>query len=415
MTMRTSLFALGLTAVAGTALAQPAAVDPRWAPYLGCWQLQNESAGTALTDMVAVAARQAKAEATHEDVMICVTPVAEPNAVAQQTVLNGSSVLDEVIAADGTARTGTDASCTSTRRAQWSASGRQLFTRGTVSCEGQPERTITGLMLVAPGPTWVDVQLVEVRASRSLRVRRYVQSREQRRLRTAPQPGAVAPMERWTIDEVKDASKQTASEVLQAALVEVGTKLPLNAKRLVELDEAGVAKPVIDVMMALSFPDKFVIESGGGSWYGGGGGGGFGGTLDPWLVSSELAWLSLYSPFGYQYYGYYDPRYGPGWGNWVGIVPPDGGVTPVDDPNGRVVNGRGYTRVREREPEPRTSGGFVDRSGSSDAGRGSSGGGNVTSGGYSGGSSGGDASGGGASSGGSGRTAVPRPPGGQER
>jgi hypothetical protein len=87
--------------------------------------------------------------------------------------------------------------------------------------------------------------------------------------------------------------------VLQAALIEVGAKLPLSAHRLVELDEAGVPGPVVDVMVALSFPEKFIIERPTGSNYGGGyGGGGFGGTLDPWLMASELAWLSLYSPFG---------------------------------------------------------------------------------------------------------------------
>ena len=88
--------------------------------------------------------------------------------------------------------------------------------------------------------------------------------------------------------------------------------------------------------------------------------------------------------------------------------------TPApEDSNGRVVNGLGYTRVRPREPEPRVTGSFVDRSDGSDAGRaggsgtGSSGGGSgATSGGYTSGSGGG-------ASGGSGRTAVPRPPGGR--
>jgi hypothetical protein len=217
-------------------------------------------------------------------------------------------------------------------------------------------------------------------------------------------------MDRWTIDEVKEASQRTAPEVLQAAIVEVGGKHPLSAKRLVELDEAGVPGPVIDVMVALSFPEKFVVEQPSGSSYGGGGWGGFGGTLDPWLISSDLAWLGMYAPFGYQYYGYYDPRYGAGWGNWVGVTPPIA-TTPTDTPDGRVVNGLGYTRVRPRDPEPRVAGGSGDRSGSGDSGRGSSGSGSsggsgVTSGGYTSGGSSGD------SGGGSGRTAVPRPPGG---
>jgi hypothetical protein len=263
----------------------------------------------------------------------------------------------------------------------------------------------------------VDVQMVEVRGNRSVRVRRYGLSREQQRANRESGNAASVTFDRWTLDEVKDAAHRTAPEVLQAALIEVGAKLPLSAKRLVELDEAEVPGPVIDVMVALSFPEKFVIEPPGGSNYSGYGGygGGFGGTLDPWLVASELAWLSLYSPFGYQYYGYYDPRYGPGWGNWVGVVPPVDGGSAVDDPNGRVINGLGYTRVRPRDPEPRVGGGVVDRSGSSGGrdggsnGSGGSGGGSgVTSGGYT-------SGGGGGASSGSGRTAVPRPPGGGDR
>ena len=412
MTLRAFAVAFGLVAAPAASFAQTTPVDPRWAPYLGCWQLLRESTAMPVADLAAVASRRARASESREDVMICVTPAPQTNAVSQQTVLNGESVLDEVVAADGAPRTGEDGRCRSTRRAEWSTSGRQLFTRGTVSCEGQPERTITGLSLVMPGPTWVDVQMVDVRGSKSVRVRRYGATREQRRLVQTPVAGSPAPLERWTIDEVKEAARHTAPEVLQAALIEVGAKLPLSARRLVELDEAGVPGPVVDVMVALSFPEKFIIERPTGSNYGGGyGGGGFGGTLDPWLMASELAWLSLYSPFGYQYYGYYDPRYGSGWGNWVGVVPPvDGGALP-DDPNGRVVNGLGYTRVRPRDPEPRINGSFVDRSGTS-GGRDGSSSGSGDSGGV---SSGGYTSGGGASGGGSGRTAVPRPPGGGDR
>jgi hypothetical protein len=111
-----------------------------------------------------------------------------------------------------------------------------------------------------------------------------------------------------------------------------------------------------------------------------------------------------YSPFGYRSWGYYDPYYyrGPG---VIIINPGDGGdVQPSGD--GRVVDGRGYTRIRRNQPEPatRTGSGGSSRgtSSTSDGNSGSSSGtSGVSSGGY---------SSGGASSG-SGRTAVPRPPG----
>ena len=181
--------------------------------------------------------------------------------------------------------------------------------------------------MIVPGPTWVDVQMSEVRGQRSVRVRRYGLSREQiRRVARGPlSPQSPAPLSRWTLDEVKDASRKTAPEVLQAALVEAGTKFPLSGRTLVELKKAGVPDTVLDVMVALTFPEKFVIERPTyNASYGGGGGAWGGGGFDPWSMASDYGWLSVYAPFGYQYYGYYDPRYGPGYG-WVPVAPPIGG------------------------------------------------------------------------------------------
>ena len=426
MTRRTPLVAAAvlLFTLPLVSTAQTPTVDPRWSPYLGCWELGQESALDGVVDLFAIAARQARANDRRDDVLICVTPTERSGAVAQQTVLNGATVLDEVIAADGAEQVSEEANCRATRRAEWSSSGRQLFTRGTVSCVGQPDRQLAGMSFMMPGPAWEDVQMADVGGRRSVRVRRYGLSREQARAnRAALSLASPAPLARWTIDEVTEAAQKTAAEVVQAALVEVGTKVPLNRERLIALDEAGVPGTVVDVMVALSFPEKFVIDRPSPSYgsYGGGapwgwGGGPMVGTMDPWVTASQYGWLSLYSPFGYQYYGLYDPRYGPGWG-WAALNRPaeNGGA---ESEEGRVVNGAGYTRVRPRDPEPaRVAGGGVDRSGGSsgrsgDSGSGGSGGsGGVTSGGY---SSGGGASGG-SSNGGGGRTAVPRPPGGEHR
>jgi hypothetical protein len=418
MALRSIIVVAALTAIPQFAGAQSSPLDPRWAPYVGCWQLRMENTNDGVADLVAAAMRQAPANQKAGDVMICITPSDQPQAVSQQTVLDGESVLDEIISTDGVTRSAEEANCTSTRRAEWSASGRQLFSRGTLSCTGQPERQITGLAMILPGPTWVDVQMSEVNGQRSVRVRRYGLSREQIRAGArSVDPQSPAPLARWTLDEVKDASRKTAPEVLQAALVESGTKFPLSGRSLVDLKKSGVPDTVLDVMVAMTFPEKFVIERPTyTASYGGGGGAWGGGGFDPWSMASDYGWLSVYAPFGYQYYGFYDPRYGPGYG-WVPVAPPVSGGSVEPESNGRAINGAGYTRVRPREAEPvrvNAGGGVVDRSGSgSSSGSGSGGsssGGGVSTGGY----SGGGASGGSGSSGGSGgtRTAVPRPPGG---
>jgi uncharacterized membrane protein YgcG len=110
-------------------------------------------------------------------------------------------------------------------------------------------------------------------------------------------------------------------------------------------------------------------------------------------------------------YGYYDGYY-----PWVSVGPtvgPTGSVPSGPQPEGRVINGRGYTQIRPREAEPTINAGRGYTSGSGGTSSGSSSGGGssgVSSGGYSSGSSG---SSGGSSSGGGGggRTAVSRPPG----
>ena len=413
MTVRALVLVAGFVLTPLVAAAQAPPADPRWAPYLGCWQLRMENTTDGIVDLIAAAARQAPENQRTDDVMICITPSDQPQAVAQQTVLNGETVLDEIVSTDGTERAAEEAGCRSTRRAEWSSTGRQLFTRGTIACTGQPDRRIAGLSMMLVGPTWVDVQMAEVNGRRSVRVRRYGLSREQLRADgRASRPAITAALARWSIDEVKEASRKTEPEVLQAALVEAGHKFPLSSARLAELTRAGVPGSVVDVMVALSFPEKFVIDR---PTYAGGGYGGYGGYgggwVDPWAVASQYGWLSMYAPFGYQYYGMYDPRYGPGYG-WVPIT-----VNPAepDDPGGRVVNGAGYTRVRPREPVPlpATAGGVVDRSGGSSGrssgGSDSGGSGGVSSGGYSSGGGSGGSSGAGSSGG---RTAVPRPPGG---
>src|SRR5690606_13818035 len=93
------------------AAAQAPGVDARWAPYLGCWQLRMENTSDGIADLIAAAARQAPPNQRTDDVMICITPSDQRLAVAQQTVLNGETVLDEIVATDGQDRSSEAAGC----------------------------------------------------------------------------------------------------------------------------------------------------------------------------------------------------------------------------------------------------------------------------------------------------------------
>ena len=426
--MTTTLFlALTLTAAAPQPPAQPApaaaaTIDDRFAAWIGCWRLED--------DLTGAGAR------------MCIVP--DQKGVRLQTIIGTQRGTDELVIPDGTPRPITDAECKGTEQAEWSRDGLRVFRTTQVVCGSEGPRTVTSVAFLATGPSWINVQHVSGPAvSTSVRVQRYRRAINQNLAdgTRAPQAPAITTFPTsnqlaWSIDDVIEANAKLPAEALQAALSDVRHGFNLNRQTLLALDEAGVGAEVIDLMVALTFPKRFVVERAGG----GGGGGG----IDPIGVTTGSGWFDPFmspfifgayancymSPYGYGYrsyydygmcggympyyyrpYGYYGGGYYPG-GGWVVVDPPAGGTI---DPaaHGRVVNGRGYTQVRPRSPEPtiaRSGGARGDGSASGWSGGGSSGGSSgVTSSGY---SNGGSSSGSSSGSDSGGRTAVARPPGG---
>jgi hypothetical protein len=405
MTSRCAIVTVALLASAAPAAAQsgaaPAPAGTPWAAWLGCWQqLEESTRGENLADPGA-----ADDAVPTRGVVVCVAPAENPAGVTLSTIVEKQFAFEETMIADGVRRAIDEPGCSGTQSAEWSTSGRRLFARAELSCSDGTTRTISGLTTLAPGPVWVDIQVVDSEGRESIRVRRYRRAPDQSQAGTHVTPEQLASARRaaaqqartLTLDEVKEASAKVTPSTVEAALIETRARFPLNGRRLVELDSAGVPDRVLDLMVAMSFPDKFVVERRtSSSSYGSGGGMG----PDLWWTD---AWYDVfpyhYAPFGYGMWGRYDyysygaPVYA------VGVVTNDNEPQPSGD--GRVVDGMGYTRVRARDPQPVAGFSGVDGSGGSASTPGSSGssGGGATSQGYSGGG-GGD----------SGRTAVLRPP-----
>jgi hypothetical protein len=347
------------------------------------------------------------------DVSVCVAPASQPGAVTLTTRAIGQEVLEQTIVADGAAHPITETGCTGTQRAAWSSDGRRVFTRGDLACAGQPARAVTGLSLITPDGTWLDVQGIDVAGTTSVRVRRYAPANR-------PRSGSPA----LSVDAVKEALGKVAVPVVEAALIETNSRFPLDNRTLIELADSRVPGSVIDLMVALSNPDKFRIERRAGSsldlypamvdaeWSGLWG---FGYPYMPWYPGyyGGSYYRYYYSPFAYGLYDLYGPYssyfYPSGY-----IVNTGGGVgggdvaAPVRSGQGRVIDGVGYTLIRPRQAEPSEG-----SSGGSSRGRGTMtpSGATQSSGGVSAGSSSGGGGGSGSGSGGSdggGRTAQPR-------
>lgn len=406
-------------------------VDQRWLPWLGCWQLVEEAGALpeAAGDFSAFA----------DSVMVCVTPAASPNAatdVVVTTLADGEQMLAETLSADGLQHPVDQSECRGRRRIAWSEDGARLFTRAELTCSARDDaRRLSAVGLMADGRTWLALELVEAGERAAVTVKRYRRTGDVTtlsaagptltaellaRARTAASRTSDADL---SIDAVIEAAAAIEPAVLEALLVETGTMFDLDGRTLIRLDDGGVPSNIIDMLVALSFPEDFSVRR---SAPTGGGGGGF---LSSWGSYGYDSWYPYYAaPFGY-YYGWSPYRSLYGWGDYYYLGPsyyglPGSGVSDAPEVSGgRYYEGYGYTRTSGgsggRRAQPRGAG---VAEGAGNAGRG---GVSATTGGSRGGwssgpsSTGGSSGGGGVSSGGytrgagsssTGRTATPREP-----
>ena len=420
--MRTLASGLALLLLAVPAQAQNAP-DSRWSRWAGCWELILENSRDGAPS--ATDAREPRTPARDAGLpQVCVEPLPNGGATFSTKVGTQTPIVQTVIP-DATDRPVTEDGCKGTQRSEWSSDGLRLFARAELTCKGdQGIRRVSGLALLGPNGRWTDVQSVDISGRESFVVRQY--RRAPGNVATTAGVAATA----LTLDDIKEASAKVSPRALEAALVETRASFDLSSTRLLDLNAAGVPASVIDLMVALSYPDRFVIERSASvdramapiindpfafGW----------GLGYPWsdiygFYSPLYGAYSpyYYSPFAYSYYRGYIPFY-PGYygGGFIdsGGGGGGGGVGVPNQPSGqgRVVNGQGYTRVRPRESEPTvgtrgnpglvSSGGSSSGGGSSSSSSGSSGGGggSVTSSGFSSGGGGGGGDGGG-------RTAQPR-------
>ena len=404
------VLAAALVGVPAQARAQS---DSRWAPWLGCWELIDENVRDAGDPAGAARPRSNAAPRDQETTpRVCATPAGD--GVTFTTTIAGETALAQTVIANGAERPVEDADCRGTQRAEWSQDGLRVYSSAQLTCANdRTPRRVSGVSLLGRNGAWIDIQAVEIGGREDVRVRRY---------RRAVQPPASAVpaivATRLTIEDVKEASAKVSPRAVEAALIETGAVFDLDGRTLLDLDDAGVASSVVDVMVALSYPDRFVVERsrddrGGRTVF----------LNDPFGIDygfysplyGSLYYPYYYSPFAYSYYGRFDPRF---FGGGVVVVPviPDGGdpADPQASGAARAVDGLGYTRVRPRHEEPTVQSGRRVAPGSdtaatstgssgtaaapaSSGSSGSSGGGAVSSGGFS--------SGGGSDTG---RTAVPR-------
>ncbi len=341
-----------------TSLAQQP-VDSRWLPWVGCWQIGSEEG------------------AAPGDLLVCVRPGSTSDAVEVSTIRDGEIASTRTLVADAQPHAAQDQSCSGSQFAQFSSDGRRVYLWSTLTCEGGLKRTASAIMALASPTEWLDAQALGINGKRVPRVVRY---------RLAPEPlwpaGFALDAQRATaaadarlvasgkvsLAEVQEASSSVDQEALAAFVLEWDRPFDLNGAKLASLADAGVPADVIDAVVAVSYPTRFVIDHAagslalapapqresrytGGNVYGDPFGWGWWGLgqcysgLGYWspYCGSSLYWASGFGFGGYLPYWYNPYGYGY-WGQPIIVVTGNGEGQPA---HGTAVRGRGYTRGGE--------------------------------------------------------------------
>ena len=329
--------ALLLAAAAAPARAQDV-VDARWLAFVGCWEPVGVDA---------------------EGGLLCFRP--EDQGVEMLNVTAGEVTSAEVLVADGEARGVSAEGCEGTESVQFSADGHRAFTRSEFVCQGDVARTGTGVMAVVSPTEWVDVRSLSMGGEPVAWVQRYRLVGPDRLAEEGiedPAAGlqaAVRTMRRAAatdlrVDDVEEAVAQVDAQAVEAWVVAKQDEFRLDADELVRLADAGVPEDIIDVMVAVSYPERFVIEPGAAPAEAVAARGGDRGAYayPRYRGYRSFMWDPFYSRYGG--FGYSPFRYSPFgyFGSGFGYY----GYTPtrfiVDrrrpEAGGYFVKGQGYTR-----------------------------------------------------------------------
>ena len=241
-----------MMAAPSPAAAQSVRVDGRWDAWLGCW----EPAG---------------APSSAKPALLCVVPAQGTSAVDLLTVTDGKVTAREHIAADGERVADTHDACTGWRSAQWSNDGSRVYLHSQYTCDSNVKRASTSLMAMSANGDWMDVQGVQVGKNSGVRLMMYREATDPGTLPAevsdaignramavaSARVAAAAPLH---MEDIAEASQKLDAPVVEAWLANRGDRMTVDANQLVALANDGVPGSVIDVVVALSYPDKFAVN-----------------------------------------------------------------------------------------------------------------------------------------------------------
>ena len=360
-----ALLALPLLFVAGPVVdaeAQAPTAGSQWLAWYGCWEADD-------------------VRDDESPLLVCFEPMDDEAGVEIRTLADGDVLGVEHIVADGTPVAAEEGGCTGDRSATWSADGARVFISSELHCAEGVTRSTSGVMaLTNEGNQWLEIHAVRSGDREPiLGVRAFAPASREAMEAQGVQPpvadrGLAVRTARSVVSaplspaDVSEAVELAGAPVTRALIAEIGHPFQLSSDVARELTRQGVPGDVLDVMVAVTYPERFDIE--GASWeaeqapparY-----------AQPRATRSVAGWPDRgpryragYSPWALDWYymrGYYGfgARYwDPYWGYGAGGIFPGRVIVvqpEVRDRRARVNPVTGYTTDRSSDRSATRSG-----------------------------------------------------------
>lgn len=233
------------TVLRAQAAQQSVRTDPRWYPWLGCWQSDTSAASHSIP--------------SHTET--CVVPVAGSSAVDALTILRGRVIVRDRLDASGRTHAISDQGCDGFETVNWSSNERRVYLRSNYTCVGGTKGTSTTLFALSTTGDWVHVtdvrsgggSIVTVDRRRDVGVGTQVPQTFARaigRLQLAVTTARAAAAVPVTADDIIDALHRVDAAVVRSWLIGSDQQFNLDQHQLLALARAGAPPSVMQAVMS---------------------------------------------------------------------------------------------------------------------------------------------------------------------
>jgi hypothetical protein len=229
-------------------------VDPLLTPWFGVW--------TIVDDQQADIVNEQSLKPTVE-----ISPTEDGKGLNINRKVSQKPDVQEIVIPDGVRRPIQSKNCTGWQTSKWLPEAGLILGSSDIACKESESYSVSNLRMIVSPDRMIDILTIKASGQTRIAVRHLIFSADLASSTESPGQRSIASRisvsAPWDLDTIIKLSKIIDASSFQAALLEKNTKIKLNPKSLKQMTVAEVPKPVIDLLVAQAFPEKFFIEQNG--------------------------------------------------------------------------------------------------------------------------------------------------------